>query len=98
MNIPVDLIHGEPAKGSRDTGGYVKDLQKHLWEIMRTVTPCKKQQEKTKESPFKVGELVLIFQQRMERDHKLSPKWRGPFPIVKIENPFQVCYDDRGRE
>ena len=34
----------------------------------------------------------------MERDHKLSPKWRGPFPIVKIENPFQVCYDDRGRE
>ena len=57
-----------------------------------------KQQEKAKENPFKVGELVLIFQQPRERDHKLSPKWRGPFPIVKMENPFQVCYDDRGRE
>ena len=34
----------------------------------------------------------------MERDHKLSPKWRGPFPIVRIENPFQVHYEDRGRE
>ena len=28
MNLPFDLIHGEPAKGSQDTGGYVKDLQK----------------------------------------------------------------------
>ena len=34
----------------------------------------------------------------MKRDHKLSPKWRGPFPIVRIENPFQVHYEDRGRE
>ena len=34
----------------------------------------------------------------MERDHNLSLKWRGPFPIVKIENPFQVCYDDQGGE
>ena len=25
----------------------------------------------------------------MEKDHKLSPKWRGPFPIIRIENPFQ---------
>ena len=98
MNLPVDLIHGEPAKGSRDTGGYVKDLQKRPWEIRLTVAPFNKQQEKAKENPFKVGELVLIFQQPMQRDHKLSPKWRGPFHIIKIENPFQVCYDDRGRE
>ena len=27
MSLPVGLIHGEPAKGSRDTGGYVRDLQ-----------------------------------------------------------------------
>ena len=98
MNLPVDLVHGEPARGSRDTGGYVKELQQRLQEIRRTVAPFNRQQEKAKENPFKVGELVLIFQQQMERDHKLSPKWRGPFPIIKIENPFQVCYDDQGRE
>ena len=62
------------------------------------MAPFNRQQEKKKENPFKVGELVLIFQQPMGRDHKLSPKWRGPFSIIKIENPFQVCYDDRGRE
>ena len=66
-NLPVDLINGEPAKGSRNTGGYVKDLQKRLREIRRTVAPFNKQQEKAKENPFKVGELVLIFQQPMER-------------------------------
>ena len=76
----------------------MKDLQKRLLEIRRSVAPFNKQQEKTKKNPFEVGELVLIFQQPMERDQKLSHKWRGPFPIVKIENPFQVCYDDRGRE
>ena len=54
------------------------------------MAPFNRQQEKAKGNPFKVGELVLIFQQPMERDHKLSPKWRGLFPIVKIENPFQV--------
>ena len=98
MNLPVDLVHGEPAKGSSDTGGYVKELQQRLQEIRRTVAPFNRQQEKKKENPFKVGELVLIFQQPMERDHRLSPKWRGPFPIIEIENPFQVCYGDRGRE
>ena len=76
----------------------MKDLQKRLREIRRTVAPFNRQQEKAKENPFKVGELVLIFQQPMERDHNLFPKWRRPFPIVKVENPFQVCYDDRGRE
>ena len=34
----------------------------------------------------------------MERDHKSSPKWRGPFPVVRIENPFQVHYENRGKE
>ena len=74
MNLPVDLIHGEPANGSRYTGGYVKDFQKRLQEIRVTVAPFNRQQEKVKENLFQVGELVLIFQQPLERDHKLSPK------------------------
>ena len=72
----------------------MRGLQKRLQEIRRLVAPFNKQQVKTKENSFKVGELVLIFQQPMERDHKLSPKWRGSFPIIKIDNPFQICYDD----
>ena len=98
MSLPVDLTHGRPAEGMQDTRGYVKGLQKRLREIRRSVAPFNKKQVKAKENPFKVGELILIFQKPMKRDHKLSPKWRGPFPVVKTENPFQVHYDDHGRE
>ena len=83
MNLLVDLVHGEPARGSHDTGGYVKELQQRLQEIRRTVAPFNRQQETPKENPFKVGELVLIFQQPMERDHKLSPNGEDHFLLSK---------------
>ena len=34
----------------------------------------------------------------MEKTHKLSPRWRGPFSIIKIPNSFQIIYLDEGRE
>ena len=98
MNLPVDLTHGRPAGGHQDIGGYVKDLRKHLNDIRRSVAPYNKQKGEKRENPFKIGELILIFQQPMERDVKLSHKWRDPFPIIRIENPFQVHYEDRGKE
>ena len=98
MNLPIDLTHGRPAEGMQDARGYVRDLQKSSKEIRWSVAPFNKQREEKKGNPFKVRELILIFQQPMERDHKLSPKWRGPFPVVRIENHFKVHYEDRGRE
>ena len=94
MNLPVDLTHGRPAGGDQDVGGYVRDLRKRLNDIRRSVAPFDKQRGEKRENPFRIGELILIFQQPMERDHKLSPKWRGPFPIVRIENLFQVHYEN----
>ena len=34
----------------------------------------------------------------MEKIHKLSPRWRGPYKVVKIPNSFQVVYEDQRRE
>ena len=48
--------------------------------------------------PFKEGDLILIYQWQMEKTHKLSPRWRGPFSIIKIPNSFQVIYLDERRE
>ena len=98
MNLPVDLIHRRAVEGDQDIGGYVRGLQECLRDIRRSVAPFNKQKRERWGYPFKVGEVILIFQQTMERDHKLSPKWRGPFPIIRIEHPFQVHYEDRGRE
>ena len=49
-------------------------------------------------NPFKEGDLILIYQQQMEKTHKLSPRWRGPFQIIKIPSSFQVIYNDQGKE
>ena len=86
MNLPVDLTHGRAVEGDQDIGGYVRGLQKCLRDIRRSVAPFNKQKRERRENPFKVGELILIFQQPLERDHKLSPKWLAP-PLVIIHHP-----------
>ena len=40
----------------------------------------------------------MIYQQRMEKMHKLSPRWRGPYKVIKIPNSFQVVYKDQKKE
>ena len=32
-----------------------------------------------------------------EREHKLSPHWKGPYKITKVINEFQVQYNENGR-
>ena len=67
-------------------------------DIRRSVAAFNKQRGEKWENPFKIGELILIFQLPMERDHKLFSKCRDLFPVVRIESPFQVHYEDRGKE
>ena len=73
-------------------------MGKELRKIREKVRPFNQNKEKVAINPFKEGNLILIHQQPMERTHKLSPKWRGPFKVNKILNPFQVQYEDEGRE
>ena len=73
-------------------------MGKELKEIREKVRPFNQNKEKVAINPFNQGDLILIHQQPMERTHKLFPKWRGPFKVNKIPNPFQVQYEDEGRE
>ena len=34
----------------------------------------------------------------MERTHKFSLRWRGPYEVTKVLNPFQLQYHDEGRQ
>ena len=77
---------------------WVKKISKTLKRIRTKVKPFNQCNQEKKKNPFCEGEQILIFQQRMERDHKLFPKWRGPFTILKIISPFQIMYNDCGRE
>ena len=98
MNLPTDLIHAPANVGKSNPSGYVKNLGKELREIRKRMAPFNQAAKRPLANPFKEGDLILIYQQQMEKTHKLPPRWRGPFSIVKIPNSFQVIYLDEGRK
>ena len=98
MNFPTDLTHGTESKKEQNQHQFMKNMGRELTEISEKVRPFNKNKEKVGTNPFKEGDLILIHQQPMERMHKRSPKWQGPFKDKKIPNPFLVHYEDEGRE
>ena len=98
VNLPADLIHSPDNDGKSDLRGYAKSLERELKKIRKKVAPFNRAYERPQSNPFKSGDLILIYQQQMEKSHKLSPRWRGPFPVIKTPNSFQVVYMDDERE
>ena len=98
MNLPTDLTHGTESKKKPDQHQFVKNMGRELKEILGKVQPFNKSKEKVAVNLFKEGDSIHKRQPPMERTHKLSPKWRGPFKVTKIPHPFQVHYADEGRE
>ena len=98
MNLPTDLIHTPGNVGKINPSGHAKDFEKELKEIGKRVAPFNRAAKQPMANPFKEGDFIFIYQQQMEKTHKLSPRWRGPFSIIKTPNSFQVIYLDEGRE
>ena len=94
MNLPTDLLHGRSSVGECDKHRFVQNLGRESREIWEKVGPFNRNKEKVVKNPFKEGDLVLVHQQPMERTHKLSPRWRCPYEVTKVPNPFQVQYQD----
>ena len=97
MNLPADLLYTQGDSGRGDRSKYVKNLGKELREVRRRVTPFNQATRQPAANPFQEGDLTLIYQQPMEKTHKQSPRWRGPFRVTKIINSFQVTYEDQGK-
>ena len=76
-----DTQNRKHKKKKTDQHQFVKNMGRELREIRDKVLPFNKNKEKVTVNPFKEGDLILIHQQPMERTHKLSPKWQGPFRI-----------------
>ena len=88
MNLPADLSHGTESGKGQDQHQFVKNMGKELREIRERVRPFNQNKEKVAINPFKEGDLIFIHQQPMERMHKLSPKWWGPFKVVTPRRKF----------
>ena len=75
MNLPTDLIHTPSNIGRSNPSGYAKDVGRELKEFRKRVAPCNCAAKQPMTNPFKEGDLILIYQQQMEKTHKLSSRW-----------------------
>ena len=46
----------------------------------------------THPNPYQSGNLIWACTPPLEKTSKLSPKWIGPFRVLKVSNPYQVMY------
>ena len=98
MNLHTNLLHGTSSMGESEKHQFVQNLGRELWEVWEKVAPFNRNKQKVAKNPFKEGEFILVHQQPMERMHKLSPRWRGPYEVTKVINPFQLQYQDEGKQ
>ena len=40
------------------------------------------------------GSLIFVLTTPPERTNKLAPRWKGPFVVKRVPNPYQVVYED----
>ena len=52
----------------------------------------------TTSNPYQVGSLIFALATPPERTSKLAPRWKGPYPVCRIPNEYQVIYGDGGLE
>ena len=45
-------------------------------------------------NPYQEGSLIFVMTTPPERTNKLTPRWKGPFRVKRIPNPYQVVYED----
>ena len=45
-------------------------------------------------NPYREGSLIFAMTTPPERTNKLAPRWKGPFVVRRIPNPYQVTYED----
>ena len=92
VRLPVDLIWPSAMRVSEVTT-FVRQIQKKMEKIRKVVTPFN-QKEGKGNNPFRVGDEVLVVQQRHERESKLEPNWKGPYIVTKTPTRHQVEYQD----
>ena len=45
-------------------------------------------------NPYQEGSLIFVLTTPPERTNKLAPRWKGPFTVKRVPNPYQVVYKD----
>ena len=90
--LPPDLEGDACASPSLDDpASYVEAVKKRLTLTHQQMTPPP---APVTTNPYREGGLIFAITTPPERTNKLAPRWKGPFVVRRIPNPYQVAYED----
>ena len=90
--LPPDLEGDACASPSlEDPASYVEVVKKRLTLTHQQMTPPP---APVTTNPYREGSLIFAMTTPPERTNKLAPRWKGPFMVKRIPNPYQVMYED----
>ena len=74
-----------------DPASYVEAVKKRLTLTHQQMTPPP---APVATNPYHEGSLIFAMTTPPERSNKLAPRWKGPFLVKRVPNPYQVMYED----
>ena len=90
--LPPDLENDACASPSLDDPtAYVEVLKQRLSMTHQQMAPPP---APAATNPYREGSLIFVLTTLPERTNKLAPRWKGPFIVKRVPNPYQVVYED----
>ena len=90
--LPPDLEGDACASPAlEDPASYVEAVKKRLMLTHQQMTPPP---APVATNPYREGSLIFAMTTPPERSNKLAPRWKGPFLVKRVPNPYQVTYED----
>ena len=90
--MPPDLESNACASPSLDDpAAYVEALKQRLSLTHQEMAPPP---APAATNPYREGSLIFVLTTPPERANKLAPRWKGPFVVKRVPNPYQVVYED----
>ena len=90
--LPPDLEGDACASPAlEDPASYVEAVKKRLTLTHQQMTPPP---APVATNPYREGSLIFAMTPPPERSNKLAPRWKGPFLVKRVPNPYQVTYED----
>ena len=90
--LPPDLEGDACTSPSlKDPTSYVEAVKKRLTLTHQQMTPPP---APVATNPYREGSLIFAMTTPPERTNKLAPRWKGPFVVKRVPNPYQATYED----
>ena len=90
--LPPDLEGDACASPAlEDPASYVEAVKKRFTLTHQQMTPPP---APVATNPYREGSLIFAMTTPPERSNKLEPRWKRPFLVKRVPNPYQVTYED----